>query len=243
PYERVRVGEYARYAWNIGLVNLVSLLNYRVDVYIVAVFASARALGLYAIAVSGAESLQVFTQVASIVTAPHIGSLDTPSAARLTARAMRGNVVLAAAIAAIVFVLAPFVVRALYGTAYLDMVPAFRILLVGIVAFSSASIVSSFFTLRLGNPLLSLRVAGAAAAVCAVVSVILVPRVGIVGAAIGTVAGYLLGQAVMLAIFCRTSGIPVARTVLLTGDDVRSLRRLVMAFLGTKPTEHRVSEV
>src|SRR3984957_8274496 len=52
---------FANYGGRAGLVNVMTLLNYRVDVYIVAALAPLSVLGMYAVAVAGAESALALT--------------------------------------------------------------------------------------------------------------------------------------------------------------------------------------
>jgi O-antigen/teichoic acid export membrane protein len=213
-------------------VNFVALLNYRIDVYVVATFASAGALGIYTVAVSGAESLGVLTQVASIVTAPHIGSLGREEAAELTARAMRSNFALALLAAGVLYFVATPLITVLYGHAFAPAAVAFRILLIGVIALSNGGIVSSFFTLQLGNPNVPLRIASLGAGVCLIISLILVPRIGIVGAAIATSVAYVLSQVVVLLVFYRSSGIPLRKMLFPNPSDIVSYRKLAALIVG-----------
>lgn len=227
----VRTGDFVRFATKAGATNLVTLLNYRGDLYIVALLTSVASLGLYSVAVSASETLLIATQSAAITISPHVGSMDRRAAAQLTARCVRNNLLVAAALCGILFVAAPWVVALLYGGRFLPLVPVLRILLVGVVAVSLGSPVSSYFTLKLGRPEISLWIAGLSAAVCIALAAVLVPMLGIVGAAIGSTAAYIAGQAVGMSVFSRQARIGLRALLLPTVDDaafyVRSARRIV----------------
>jgi O-antigen/teichoic acid export membrane protein len=228
----VGTGEYAKFAVKVGLVNLVSLLNYRADLYIVAILASAASLGIYTVAVSAAESLLVPTQVAALVASPHIGSLDTRAAAALTARCVRNNLLIALVVCGAIYALAPPLVHLLYGAAFAGVVPVLRILLAGVLAMSLGSPMASYFTLKLGKPEVPLWLAGVSAAVCIAVSLALVPSVGIAGAAIGSTCAYIAGQAAAIWYFHRVARVGL-RTILVptAGDFIlyRSFAARVLA--------------
>jgi O-antigen/teichoic acid export membrane protein len=226
--ESVNTREFATFSVKVGLVNLVSLLNYRADLYIVALLTSPAVLGMYTVAVSAAESLLVPTQVTALVTSPHIGSLDTKAAAALTARCVRNNVLIALLVCGALFALAEPIVRFLYGTAFLPMVPALQILLVGVFAMSLSSPMSSYFTLKLGRPEVPLWLAGTSALVCILTSVALVPSLGMYGAAFGSSLAYVTGQVAATWYFMRCTSLS-ARTILIpTAGDLR----LYWQFLG-----------
>ena len=212
--EVVRVTEYITYALRTGAVNIVALLNYRADVYIVAIFGGPTLLGMYTLAVAAAETLLTATQVTAVVTSPLVGSMDRAAAAELTARCVRHNVIVASICCGALSIAAPFVVHLLYGKAFLPMVPALRVLLFGVFALSLGSPMSTFFTLRLGKPEISLILASISAVICIVVSILLVPRIGLIGAAIGSTLAYVLGQAAAIAYFGSISGISAGRMLI-----------------------------
>jgi O-antigen/teichoic acid export membrane protein len=229
--ERVTMREFLRFGIRVGLVNLVSLLNYRADLYIVAIMTNAASLGMYTVAISAAESLLVPTQVAALVTSPHIGSLDVQEAARLTARCVRNNLLVALVVCGALFALASPLVHILYGRAFLPVVPALRILLVGVFALSLGSPMSTFFTLKLGRPDIPLRFAAMSAVICIAVAVVLVPHFGITGAAVGSTAAYIAGQSVASWWFTRSTAIGLAAMLIPTRADITLYRGFLQRVL------------
>jgi O-antigen/teichoic acid export membrane protein len=212
--------EFMRFAVKVGLVNLVSLLNYRADVYIVAILATPADLGLYTVAIAAAESLLVPTQVAALVTSPHIGALQAEAAARLAARCVRNNLLVALVVCGVLFVFAHPLIALLYGRAFLPVVPALRILLAGVFTLSLGSPMSTYFTLKLGRPEVPLRLAAISAAVCIAVAIFLLPRWGITGAALGSTAGYAIGQAAAFWYFGRTTRLGLSAMLMPTRGDL-----------------------
>ncbi len=217
--DRLSVIEFGRFALKVGAVNLVALLNYRGDLYIVALLTTPAQLGMYTVAVSAAESLLVPTQVAALVTSPHIGSLERKEAAQLTARCVRNNLLIALVVCGLLFAFASPVVGLLYGAAFLGVVPVLQLLLLGVLALSLGSPMSSYFTLRLGKPEVPLVLASCSAAICIATSCILVPRIGMMGAAIGSTAGYAVAQTAAIFYFGRIAKIGVRAMLVPTGED------------------------
>jgi O-antigen/teichoic acid export membrane protein len=220
--ERVPFGAYLGMALKMGAGGLVSFLNYRADLYIVAVFLPAAALGLYTVAVSAAESLLIPTQAAALVASPHIGGVERTVAARITARCVRNNLLIAVSLCGVIFVCSPYIVRLLYGEAFVPLVPALRVLLVGLVSLSLGSPISSYYTLKLGKPEIPLVMASASAALCIVVAVALVPHLGIVGAAIASTIAYLFGQGLGVGLFSVQARVPLRTILIPTLEDIRT---------------------
>lgn len=229
--ESVTAKEFAKFGIKVGFVNLVSLLNYRADLYIVALLTSPAALGMYTVAVSAAESLLVPTQVTALVTSPHIGSLQAKEAAALTARCVRNNVLIALVVCGVLFALAQPLVRLLYGTAFSPTVGALQILLFGVFALSLGSPMSSYFTLKLGRPEVPLRLAAASALICIATSLALVPRIGFYGAAIGSSIAYVLAQGAAIWYFAQTASVDVRTILIPTRDDIALYGRFLVHLL------------
>lgn len=227
--DAIGFGEFLRYAGKAGALNVATLLNYRIDVYIVAALAPLSVLGMYTIAVAGAESALALTHTASIVTAPRIGKLDRNDAREFVARCSRNSLFVALVACAIAAVAVPWAVRILFGPAYEPIVPALRVLLVGVVALSVGGVIANYFMLNAGRAGVPLSTAVLSIIVCAALSLALVPRLGMLGAAIATATAYVVGQTVAIAAFCRETGLHPARVLLVNGADLAFYRRAVLS--------------
>src|SRR5207302_4114647 len=84
---------------------------------------------------------------------------------------------------------APLVLRYLYGTAFLEATQTLRILLVASVVLGTSGIVISGLN-GFGHPGLSTIARLSSAAVTVVSLLLLLPRLGIVGAALASLMGY-----------------------------------------------------
>ncbi len=217
----VGLREYGRFCVKVSFVNLVSLFNYRADLYMVALWTTPANLGLYTAAIAAAESLLVPTQVAALVTTPHIGGLDVGTAGRLTARCVRNNLLIAVLVCGALYALAGPVVHFLYGTAFMPMLPALRVLLFGVLALSLGSPISTYFTLKLGHPEVPLRLATLSAAICVVVCVLSIPRFGITGAALGSTSGYAVAQIGAILYFSKRASLGLRFILIPTLGDFR----------------------
>jgi O-antigen/teichoic acid export membrane protein len=220
PAGAMSIASYARYTLRSGLVGLVTLLNYRADVYLVAVLGTPTMLGMYTLAVSAAETLLTTTQVTAVVTAPHVGGLEERAAAALAARAVRHNVLVSGVCCVGLAILAPFAVQLLYGPAFTPVVPALRVLLIGVFALSLGSPMATYFTIRLGRPEVPLILASSSALICIVACVVLIPRIGLVGAALASTIAYIAGQSAAIAWFASVAGVGVGAMLVPRRSDL-----------------------
>lgn len=220
---------FSGYAGKVGLTNLVSLLNYRIDVYLVAVFTDPASLAIYTVAVTGAEAVGVFTQVLPQISLPAIGRMDIEESAAYTARCARVNLFLAAIVCVGIYVVSPWAVVFLYGNAFAGAVTPLRILLVGSFAMAPASLITTYFSIRLGWIRFPLAVVSTSAVLGAVISVILIPRIGIAGGAVATSASYVVTIIAAVVYFLRFSRIPVKNLVLVQREDIATTLSLLRA--------------
>lgn len=205
--ESVGFREYAAFGIRVSSAYVVTLLNYRADLYVVALMLTPAALGMYGIAVTVAETLLLPTQAASLVASPHIASQDLRGSSLLTARCVRNNLLIASALCIPLFIFAAPILNVLYGKAFVPAAPAFMILLFGVLALATGSPVSTYFTLRLGRPQIAIWLGILSAAVCLAASIALIGRYGMVGAAIGSTAGYIVGQLSGVWYFARSASV------------------------------------
>jgi O-antigen/teichoic acid export membrane protein len=182
---------------------------------------SPRDLGLYSVATSAPQALLFPAQVAATVTSPHIGGLDRRTAAALAARCSRHSMLISLVICGLVFIFAPWIVGIFYGAAFLPLVPALRILLVGVVALALAGPISSYYTLKLAKPEIPLVLAAISAAICIAGTIVLIPLFGIAGAATASTSAYVIAQIAALFYFRKSTGVGIRALLVPTNLDLR----------------------
>ncbi len=208
------------YGWREHLGNIAMFLSYRVDIFFVAAFAGARAVGIYSVAVMMAEVFFHLPNAVSIVLFPRLAGRGRTEGARDAARTARvvGTIVGLGILVSIP--LAAPAVHLAFSSAFLPAVPAFFLLLPGVLALSLSKVLSRYFTGTLGQPLLNARAQMIALAINLPLNVLLIPRYGIAGAAAASSVAYVAHAAVTLVLFRRYSGIPLQEALFLRGEDV-----------------------
>jgi O-antigen/teichoic acid export membrane protein len=115
-----------------------------------------------------------------------------------------------------------------YGNRYAPAIPPMFMMLPGIIMISLYQILSRNFTSR-NRQQVNIVAAGVALAVNATSNLILIPRFGIVGAALSTAISYSLAAGILLTVFVRESGRSVRHTVMVGAADLARYPQLLMA--------------
>ncbi|MFN3415234.1 MAG: lipopolysaccharide biosynthesis protein [Caldimonas sp.] len=191
----------------LGLTNLISWLNYRIDLFIVEAYGGLSATGVYAIAVTVTELLWFISSSVSAAAYGRIGQPDREAAARLTVRLVHFNLGVLLVASPVLLGLAAWALPRVLGEPYADTVPLMLWLLPGVWAYGCASTLSAYYTNFLGKPRLSAAVAGVSLLINVGACLLLVPRLGATGAAIATSLSYGLAIAWGLALFRRHAGL------------------------------------
>jgi len=140
--------------------------------------------------------------MATAVMAPAVQSGDA-EAARLVARTAGKALLYTAAAAAIVAGAAPFVIPLVFGDAFEDATLPLALLMPGVVAYAPVAVLVVYLSVRRGRPRLSLAVSIAAGATTLALCFLLIPDLGVNGAALASSLGYLAGAVLAWVFFVR----------------------------------------
>jgi O-antigen/teichoic acid export membrane protein len=204
------VRRMAAFAALAGLSSGISYVNYRADLFVVRHFEGSEGVATYSLAVYLAESVWQVSGSLALATYPRVAALERRAAAELTARVMRHTVVLLAVICGALFLLAD-VAQELLFPRYEGMTSALRFILPGILVYGLAQSFSGFYTYQRGWPWASAVVAGTGLALDMVLAVLLVPPMGVNGAALASALAYSGAMAGALAIFLRSERLTPAQ--------------------------------
>ncbi|MFQ5599001.1 MAG: polysaccharide biosynthesis C-terminal domain-containing protein [Candidatus Krumholzibacteriia bacterium] len=206
--------------------NIFHYLNLRLDIYLLNLFLLPREVGLYVVAVSVAQVLSYLPQTFGMLLFPRTMKSAQQEGERFTARLVRMNLWIMLVGGAGLALVTPWLVPAVYGAEFHDSLPALYVLLPAIIAMGYSVILGGFFFGR-GRPLLVSISSGIALVTNIALNVILIPRLGIVGAAAASFLSYG-SQALVLAVaFLRATHLPVSSLVLQPAQDRKFAAELV----------------
>jgi len=196
-------------------------LNLRADVFFVAWYASLHEVGLYAVAVTVSELVWLPTDAVASAVAARQTTAPAAEAVDATMRAVRMSLVVGLLVALALAIAAPAIVGLLYGAAFRPAVPAVWALLAASVAMAVWRPIGGAL-LRLAPPHVQSVIAGVALLVNVGLNVLLIPRIGIVGAGLASVASYVAGATLAAGFFLRGHRLGVA-ALIPTRDELTDL--------------------
>ena len=212
----------------IGLTNLIGLLNYRVGLFVIERLLGLSATGVYSIAVVVAELLWFVSGSLTQAVYGRIGTPDRARAADTTVRVVHLSLVALLLVAPLLAAAAVLLIPPLLGEAYRASLPLLAFLLPGALVFGGASALSAYFTNHAGRPQVPAQVAALSLALNAGLALLLVPRLGMAGAALAASLAYAASVGVLAWRFARHAGLPLRRVLLpgaQLGRDLLALRR------------------
>ena len=193
-----------------GLADFTTL---RLDQLLLGAMASNVAIGLYVIAVRLSEMTTMAADAISDALLPEVAASETNRAEILTARSFRLAIYMHLLLLGPLWIGAPFFLRILFGESFVPATSAFRWLLVAAGVWSCGSIVISGLR-GFGYPGMSTIARFSAAVVTGVALVVLLPRMGITGAAIASLVGYSVMLVVALVGFAKKRKLSLWRNCL-----------------------------
>jgi O-antigen/teichoic acid export membrane protein len=170
----------------------------RLDQLLLGGLASSAAIGLYFVAVRLSEITAMMASSVADALMPEVAASNADRAEKLLGRSLRLTLYTHLLVLIPLWISAPLVLRHLYGESFLAATATMRILLLASVVLSAGGVMISGLR-GFGHPGLS-TIARLASAVVTVVSLLLLlPRLGIVGAAVASLLGY--GVTMLIAAF------------------------------------------
>jgi O-antigen/teichoic acid export membrane protein len=200
----------AQLALTMGAVQVVNLISYRIELFVLDRDRGIAQVGVYSIAVQAGEMLWLVAgALATAVTAPCLHD-DEEQAAALITRSAGKALAYTAIIAVAVGALAQFLISPLLGHAFAGATQPLRLLLPGIVVYAPVTILVVYLSVRHGQPKLSLAVSVVGMIVTLTAALILIPRHGASGAALASSIGYVAGAALAWAFMRRLARVSAA---------------------------------
>lgn len=210
--------------------NLLHFLNQRADVFFVQAFQGATEVGLYALAVSLAQTVLLVSSALAQPLLPEISAAATSEAAthaatRMCRRFMALGLLSAAALAVAASWLVPFV----FGRDFSGSLPSLLVLLPGMLGFGLTNLLISYFV-GIGRSATNLWISALTLLVTLAGNLWLTRRYGAVGAALTSTLAYVIAGFVSALCFARRSGASFRAIILPNLADWREAFTLLARF-------------
>jgi len=225
-FGRKELGALLGYGLRAHLMLVIALVSYRIGLYVLRYFYDAAVVGQYSIALNMAEVLLFIPNSFGVILFARTSSSTDEEASRFTPIAARNVLALTLVSALVLGLVAPVLVPLIFGQAFRPSIALFLVLLPGVITFALYRVLS-YDMIGRGFPLRVSLASGAGLIANLVVAILLVPRLGAMGAVFGNLAGYILTTAVITFIFLRMTGNRLSDLILWRRDDFRHYRNLL----------------
>jgi O-antigen/teichoic acid export membrane protein len=209
-------------------------LVYRFDTFLIVYFLGVAQQGFYSIAVLLAEKLSHLPNSIQIVLFPRVSAMTNEQANAVTPRVVRTTLLIMVVGGVVLAASSKFLILLFYGRQFLRGLSAMRILIPGVVFLSIFKVLSSDLSGR-DRRIYNTIAASIAFGANAVLNLVLIPRMGISGAAAASTVSYAIQSIVMVAFFVKVSGVSAASVLLPSRDDIPHYARWIReAFKGLR---------
>jgi O-antigen/teichoic acid export membrane protein len=225
PGELLRVdlrslGAEVRFGIQGQVGNLIQLLNYRLDQYIVLLFVSTAGVGIYAVAVTLSQSVWFAANAVAAVLLPRLTASDAADAARETPVMCRNTLLVSALGAGGLAAVSWWLVPTLFGSDFDGAVVPLLWLMPGTVALAGSKILASY-VLSQGRPIVNSAITAVALVVTLAADFALIPVLDVTGAAIASSIAYVAHFVLSLVAYRSLSGGSIAEALFVRPDDLR----------------------
>lgn len=213
-----------RYGAGAYISNLANWLNYRLDLILVASILGVKEAGYYSVATLLAEGLLHLPKSAGASLLAYSGRNAPPgNAPQLFLYRM--TLTLGVGLCSAGIILAPTIIQLLFTSEFLPSVSALRILLLGTLALSVTTLVSNHLY-GLGQTKMPARAAAISLVITVALDLVLIPGLGIVGAALASLLAYTTSGVVLAVHLLRhfnASGVSWRDLVVIQKSDLHQL--------------------
>lgn len=220
-----------RFGARSALDGVLGFLNYRIDSLVLIAYLGAAGFGIYSVAVTGGELLFMISRAVNTAAAHDIGAFELGPSAELTAKTVRMNTAAMVILAAIASLVVPPLISVFYGSRFASAGVPLRILVAGVAIYASSGTMSAFFAFQRGRPMAMVYLSACTVALQVGLSLWLIPKFGMVGAATASTATYFLAALVLSIMFSRVTTMRLARVWIPQSEDLRSVTRALKSLL------------
>jgi O-antigen/teichoic acid export membrane protein len=204
-FDRALLKRSAAFALPAHFAGVMTYLNYRIDQFIIAIMLPPDQLAIYVIAVEVAERIWILPGAVSAALLPHLTNspVRDPTVAAVVTR---HTILWTAALCIVVYALAPWAIELLFSSAFASSASPLRWLLPGIFALALAKVLVAELLSR-EKIHFTVWLSLIAASVNACLNFVLLPRMGIAGAALASSVSYFLVAVVVIWYYVRVTGV------------------------------------
>jgi O-antigen/teichoic acid export membrane protein len=214
------LGSYGLRAYGI---DILATLSVQIDQVLVIGILNATQMGIYVVALNASRVVQLIHSAVATVTFPSAAGLEKEQVVAMVGRATRASTFVALIFALALIAALPILIPLFYGKEFIDAVSVAQLLTVEALLGGLAYVLSQTF-MALGRPGYVTLLHGIGIGIALPGLLLLIPRMGLIGAAVALLLSTTLRLAVIFISYPVVLKIPIP-SLLPNADDVRSFQR------------------
>jgi O-antigen/teichoic acid export membrane protein len=224
-FDRALLRRMLRYGGKSHLQIIASHFNFKTGLYLCSYYLTPADVAFYAIGAKFAEQMMSIPQSLGLAMFPRLAGLPEERVHAMTAAGCRQTLAIAVVAALGLTFAGRFVIVTLYGAEYEPAAVPLRWIAWGIVMMSMYVLLSRDFTAR-DRQVINVIAAYIALGGNLALGMLLIPELGIRGAAMSAACSYSIAALVLYGFFLRESRLPWHEPLLLKASDVERWRHL-----------------
>ena len=209
--------------YKMGLIYALALfiiqLNYRIDILILNLLSSKEEIGIYTVGVSVAEKLlQLPVAIGIVLISRSAATINLPAMVKDTSRLLRLSFLIILIASVILFLIVPWIVPLIYGSAFARSAQVIQNILPGICFFVIVRILSSSIA-GFGKPWVMLAIFIPTLILNIILNFLWIPDYGCIGSAWATNVSYISGSIAVLFVFSYITKTPVRAIIAYQRED------------------------
>jgi O-antigen/teichoic acid export membrane protein len=215
------------------IANLAGFLVRRCDVILVSLLCGTVELGYYSVAFTTAELVWYLATAVTTSLAPAVARCSAGEATATTATVCRNIVFLVAFVLLCLLSVDRLLITGVFGRPFLPAVAPFRWLLPGILAATVDKVISADLIGR-GSLTITMVTSIVTLLTNLAANLVLIPRLGISGAALASSLSYGVSAAIVFLFYVRLTGLPLSAALIVQRDDFRMWKTGIGGVLGMR---------
>lgn len=208
---------------------IFQLLNYRLDMLIIAVLLTSMEVGQYSVSVVIAETIWYIPSSLGQVLYPKTATSDIKAANTFTPLVCKTNIILTFIAILILYGISGIIIPWLFTSEFYPSVMALKLLLPGTFFLGISKVLGSDLTGR-GFPQYSTYASLVSLIFTVIFDFLLIPRFGINGAALASSISYMISALIITYLFIKNTGVRPLDLLILRAEDIIDYRRVLKVF-------------
>lgn len=231
--------EMLGYGLKSQLSNIATVLNYRLDTFIINSFLTIGQVGIYSNAVALGETMwQVSRTIATIIFPMTSNSKDKMEMKDFINKVTRITFTCIIICSIIIIALSrPFIIW-WFGMAFVKSADALIWLIPGISIFSISNILANYLA-GIGKVEKNIIASFVSCVITVILDLILIPRIGINGASIATSISYIVATFITLYFYIQITSSRLTDILLIKKEDLFEIRSIILRFVLKKGASER----